>query len=278
MRLGIERLASLDPADASPGSQSELLVADLLFDGLTAMPAGADAPQPTVAASWASSDDLKVWTFTLSSDAAFSNGRAITADDVKYSLERVAKQGDTTVPGIRLEVITGYADFVAGTAAAISGIKVLAPDKVEIDLDNPLAMLPTLLAAPSYGIVPKEAVEAASPSFKTAPVGSGPFAYSGTEGDVVKLVRAGASRALLDGVELHEYDDLAAAYTDFGADQLDWSLVPTSKADDALARYGDGGFQPFTRSCSTRSTCSIRSSPTPGSAKRSCSRSIGPRS
>ena len=36
LRVGIQRPRSLDPAAASPGSQSELLVADLLFDGLSA--------------------------------------------------------------------------------------------------------------------------------------------------------------------------------------------------------------------------------------------------
>ena len=245
LRLGIERLASLDPADASPGSQSQLLAADLLFDGLTTVPAGTDVPQPALASKWSASADQKVWTFTLRPDAKFSNGRTITADDVKYSLERVAKQGEATVPGIRLEVITGYAQFVGGSQPAITGIKVLAPGTLEIDLDNPLAVLPALLAAPSYGVVPKEAVEAATPVFKGAPVGSGPFAYAGTEGDVLKLVRATSSSAHLDAVELHEYTDLAASYADFTADKLDWSLVPTAKVDDALGRYGDAAFRPF---------------------------------
>ncbi|MEY2462799.1 MAG: hypothetical protein QOH64_937, partial [Acidimicrobiaceae bacterium] len=37
LRVGIQRPRSLDPAAASPGSQSELLVADLLFDGLPSL-------------------------------------------------------------------------------------------------------------------------------------------------------------------------------------------------------------------------------------------------
>jgi ABC-type transport system substrate-binding protein len=245
LRLGIDRVPSLDPADASPGSQSQLLVADLLFDGLTTVPAGSDGPEPAIAASWKASDDQKTWTFTLRSGATFSNGRAITADDVKYSLERVAKQGEGTVPGIRLEVIAGYAELAAGTAPTIAGIKAVTPSSVEIDLVNPMSVLPTLLAAPSYGIVPKEAVEAASPVFKSAPVGSGPFSYAGSEGDVVKLVRASASSAHLDGIELHEYADVATSYADFTADKLDWSLVPAAKVDDAVTRYGSDAFRPF---------------------------------
>ena len=245
LRLGIERIKSFDPAQVVPTSQSQLIAADLLFDGLTTVPSGAATAQPALASEWKASDDQRSWRFTLRSDARFSNGRAISAADVKYSLERVAKQYESTVPAIRLEGIVGYQDFVSGTTSDIAGIKAVDAGTVQIELVSPFAMLPELLASPSYGVVPREAVDAASPTFSTAPVGSGPFAYSATEGDVVKLVRAGESSALLDGVELHQYDDLATSYDDFVADKLDWSLVPNAKADDAASRFGRDSFRPF---------------------------------
>jgi ABC-type oligopeptide transport system substrate-binding subunit len=245
LRLGLERIKSFDPAQVVPTSQSQLIAADLLFDGLTTVPSGAATAQPALAADWKASDDQRTWRFTLRDDARFSNGRAISADDVKYSLERVAKQYESTVPAIRLEGIVGYQDFVSGTTPTIAGIKAVDARTVQIDLALPFAMLPELLASPSYGVVPREAVEAASPTFSTAPVGSGPFAYTGTDGDVVKLVRAGESSALVDGVELHEYDDLGKSYDDFVADKLDWSLVPNAKADDAASRFGTDSFRPF---------------------------------
>src|SRR5947199_375049 len=52
-----------------------------------------------------------------------------------------------------------------------------AGDVVHISLDVPWSVLPEALASPAFGIVPKEAVEAAAPTppFADQPVGSGPF-------------------------------------------------------------------------------------------------------
>src|SRR5581483_4473594 len=247
LRIGIEKPATLDPALVSPGSQSELLMADLLFDGLTTIAPGAVAASPAVAKSWVASPDQKVWTFTLRDGAHFANGRPISANDVKYSLQRVAKQGQTSVAALRLEVVSGLTAYVSGAAAEITGLKALDPHVLEIDLDSPLAVLPELLAAPEFGIVPQEAVEAAAPAFATAPVGSGPFAFAGQTGDVVKLVRTAGGTAYLDAIEVHEYDkaNLAASYDDFVAGKLDWSLVPNARAEDAAQRFGPSAFRPF---------------------------------
>ncbi len=246
LRIGIEKPSTLDPAAVSPGAQSELLMADLLFDGLTSMSDGDTTASPAIAKSWTNSPDLKVWTFVLR-DARFSNGRTIEGADVKYSLERVAKQGPTSVSALKLEGISGYAAFQNGSAPEITGFKVVDPHTVEISLDNPLAVLPEVLAAPEYGIVPREAVEAPAPAFATAPVGSGPFAFAAATGPVVKLVRATNGSSYLDAIEVHEYDkgNLDTAYDDFVAGRLDWTIVPNDRAEDAAQRFGNGGFHPF---------------------------------
>ena len=247
LRLGIERPKSLDPAAVSPGSQSELLVADLLFDGLTHLDDKGVTAGPAIAGAWTSSPDQKSWQFTLRPDARFSNGRAIGAADVKYSLERVAKKGETSLAALRIDHIVGFGAFSTGAAPDLSGVRVVDEHTLAIDLDTPLSVLPELLSAPEFGIVPKEAVEAAAPSFAAAPVGSGPFSFAGQTGDVVKLVRAAQGSAYLDGIELHEYDtaDIGKSYDDFIADRLDWSLVPNDRAEDAAQRYGADNFRPF---------------------------------
>jgi oligopeptide transport system substrate-binding protein len=244
LRIGIERPKSFDPALASPGSQSELIVADLLFDGLTAEPAGASAPEPALAASWKPSGDLKAWTFTLRSGATFANGRAINALDVKYSLERVAKQGEASLSAVRLEHVLGWRDLVAGTADGLAGVKAIDATTVEVDLDVSMAALPELLSSPVYGIVAKESVES-GPTWASAPIGSGPFAYASVAADVVTLKRAPSAATFLDGVELHLYDDAGKAYGDFAAGNLDWSPVPTAKATEAIGRFGGDAFRPF---------------------------------
>src|SRR2546423_10259494 len=79
LRLGIERPKSLDPAAVSPGSQSELLVADPLFDGLTHLDDQGATAGPAIASAWTPSPDQKSWQVALRPDARVSNGRAIGA-------------------------------------------------------------------------------------------------------------------------------------------------------------------------------------------------------
>jgi len=247
LRVGIERPKTLDPALISPGSQSELLVADLLFDGLTSMGPAATTAAPAIASVWTPTADLKSWTFTLRPDARFSNGRAITATDVKYSIERVAKQGDASLAAVRIDQISGFAPFTTGAAGELTGVRVVDEHNIAFDLDSPLAVLPEVLSAPEFGIVPKEAVEAAAPVFASAPVSSGPFSFAGAQGDVVKLVRATQGAAYLDAIELHEFDspNVGKAYDAFVAGQLDWSVVPNDRAEDAAQRFGSDDFTPF---------------------------------
>jgi len=44
--------------------------------------------QPDLATSWEAAEDLKTWTFHLRPGVKFHNGEELTAEDVKFSLER----------------------------------------------------------------------------------------------------------------------------------------------------------------------------------------------
>jgi ABC-type transport system substrate-binding protein len=245
LKVGLVRPASLDPAEASATDQNELVAIDLLFDSLTTMAPGAVAASASLAESWTPSPDFKVWTFKLHAGSLFGNGRAVAAADVKYSLERVAKQGAASLTATRLDDITGWQAFVDGTAADLAGIKAVDAGTVEIDLDSPLSVLPELLSNPLFGIVPREAVEAPAPAFNAAPVGSGPFRINSRDADVLHLVRAAPGRALLDGVDLSYYDTVDAAYAAFVAGNLDWAPVPVTKEAEAAGADGVAGFVPF---------------------------------
>lgn len=245
LRVGVERPRTLDPAFASPGSQSELLIADLLFDALTTVPPGGAGAVPAVAESWAHTPDFKTWQFTVRAGATFTNARPIGAVDVKYSLERIARLGEGSPAAVRLEIINGWAAWAQGTAPELVGVRVVSERVVEFVLDTPLSSFPDLLSAPQFAIVPKESVESGSPAFGAAPLGSGPFSYGGAEGDTVHLVRSPGGTALLDGIDLFFFDDIGSAYTAFTGGGLDWSPVPPDSVDDATASYGTGGFVPF---------------------------------
>ena len=46
-------------------------------------------PQPWIAESWSVGDDHKTWTFVINDKVKFSNGRKVTAQSVKESLEHI---------------------------------------------------------------------------------------------------------------------------------------------------------------------------------------------
>jgi ABC-type transport system substrate-binding protein len=245
LRVGVTRVGSLDPAQARTVEQ--LLVADQLFDTLTTPNPATLEPQPELASRWQSSPDLRQWDFTLRPGATFANGRPITADDVKYTLERIARPDLASPAADLLAPITGDAAFVQGKAPGIAGITVLAPDTVRIALDAPMAVLPSVLSSPVFGVVPREAVEAAppAPAFAQAPVGSGPFTFSATVGDTIELVPAKGHDSFLSKLLFRQFDDVATSYQAFQRGDLDWSRVPPEQVADASRRYGPKAFRPY---------------------------------
>lgn len=245
MRVGLTRVGSLDPAQARTVEQ--LLVADQLFDSLTEPNPTTLEPVPSLAARWEVTPDQRQWDFFLRPGLAFANGRAITAADVKYSLERIAKPATASPAADLLQPVTGYAAFTAGQAPELTGVTAPAPDHVHINLDTALSVLPSVLSSPVFGVVPKEAVEAPAPApaFGDAPVGSGPFQFGGVKGDTITLTPAKGRTHFVDRVEFRQFDDVAASYRAFKAGQLDWSRVPPDDVAAAAAAYGDKAFRPY---------------------------------
>lgn len=228
LRLGLGRVASLDPAQASPDSPSAAIVADLLYDGLTEVPAGTGRARPAIAERWQVSPDGLSWLFSVSPGARFSDGRAVTAGDVQFSLERVLGQGAASLVAARLD--------------AVESVVALDTATVQITLRRPMAWLPELLSAPAYGIVS----QAGADTLGAAPAAtSGPFRVAGRDGDVVSLERAPTRGGYVDEIELRLHADLAAALDAFEAGRLDWTLVPPSAVDVAAERFGTDGFRPF---------------------------------
>jgi oligopeptide transport system substrate-binding protein len=246
LRLGVVAPSSLDPARAR--TVDELLVAEQLFDSLTAYDPRTLEPVPGAAARWQASPDQLHWEFFLKPQGAFANGRAVTSADVKYSLERIVRKETGSSVSDLLEPVRGYKAFNQGEAPELAGVTTPAPDVVAIDLDHPLAELPALLGSPAFAIVPREAVEAPDPAFGEHPVGNGPFQIRARSPDTISLVPApGASGAdiLVEGVEVVLFDDVTSSYEAFTRKELDWSQVPPEHVDAAAQRYGRSGYQPY---------------------------------
>lgn len=245
LRLGIRPLDSLDPADVVPTSQSAMVAADLLFDSLMAIDPESDDAVPALATEARADETSTVWTFPLRPDATFSDGTAVTAPDVKFSLERIARKGSSSLAGVRLEIIAGYGDFLAGTTPDLPGIVAVDAATVQITTRVPYAQLPLLLASPLYGIVPQASVEALAAEFREQPVGSGPFVFVALDGTTRVLERSAGSTASVAEVRLVEHPTVEESYVAFEAGELDWSAVPDAVADSEASEAGSFRAEPF---------------------------------
>lgn len=241
LRLGLVGPDTIDPAVIVPTDPPELVTVDVLFDGLTAIDPATQSAVPALAERWSADDGLREWTFTLKPGITFSDGTPITSADVKFSLDRLARKGRSSIAGVRLDVIDGYGDVLAGNALDLRGVTTPDERTVTIVTAEPFAQLPELLSAPSYGVVSKEAFEGAIPKVAL----SGSFALTERDATTAKLAKRPGSAAKLDGVELIRYPSDAAAYEAFTAGQIDWVIVPPDKLADATATYGDQAVKPF---------------------------------
>lgn len=87
---------------------------------------------PGIAKSWYLEEDNLTWVFHLRKGAKFHNGREVTAEDVKFSLERLMSPAVNSPNSWCMECLEGAEEFHRGTAKEITGIKVF--DKYRLAL------------------------------------------------------------------------------------------------------------------------------------------------
>ncbi|MEN3313980.1 MAG: peptide/nickel transport system substrate-binding protein [Acidimicrobiaceae bacterium] len=244
LRLGAESPGSLDPSQAR--SPSEFLLAEQLFDGLTAYDPATLAVKPSLAASWQPSADFAHWDFTLRPDAKFANGRQITSTDVKYTFDRIARKGSTSPVVSQLSLISGFKPVnVTGKSDSLAGITTPDPEVVHFDLDAPLSVLPAMVGNPIFGIVPREAVEAPSPAFAAQPVGSGPFMFLSRTDTVLHLVPSPDAKVSVKALDVFLARDAGSAYADFLRGGVDWTEVPPDQVEPIPSSKGKDGIAPY---------------------------------
>lgn len=245
LKVAVVGLKSLDPLEAR--EPVDVMVVDQLFDTLVVYEPKTFEPKPGLA-SWDVNPEQTQFTFRLAEGATFHDGSPVTAADVKYTLERIARKGSMSPLLAQLEPVAGYRAYaVDGTAPGLAGVEVPDAATVAIRLDHPFAEFPAALAHPGFGIVPRAAVEAQGANFRLGPVGSGPFRVGTVEEDRVVVNRFAEHRkaAKLATIDFVRFDDVDAAYRAFVAGDLDLAPVPPAAAGAAAEEYGRRGMGPY---------------------------------
>ena len=134
--------------------------------------------------------------------------REITADDFKYSFERMMSHDTRPIPpGAQFYFsIVGAKEFNDGKATSIAGYKVIDKYTIEIDLKSPDATLLYALALPFADVTPKEWVQKWGTQIGHHPLGTGPYMLDHwTSGQQILLVR---------NPDWHEWRDHPEAWVD----------------------------------------------------------------
>ena len=152
-------VSTLDPAIGYDWQNWSIIKS--LFDGLMDYKPGTMDLVPDLAESYEIAPDGLTYTFKLRPGVKFHNGRALVAEDIKYSIERVLDPA-TQSPG-------------AGFFGSIAGIEAPDPQTVVFKLSRPDATFLHVMAINFAHAVPKEEVEKYGADFGKHPVGTGAF-------------------------------------------------------------------------------------------------------
>jgi oligopeptide transport system substrate-binding protein len=165
---------TLDPAIAGDSGSATYIVE--IFGGLVTLDRDLKIV-PDLAENWTVSPDGLVYTFKIRQGAQFHNGKPVTANDFKYSLDRTAKLGQTTSATAEayLGDIVGAKDVTRGRAESISGVKVIDARTLEITIDKPKAYFLAKLTYPTAFVVDQQQVESNPRNWTRDPNGTGPY-------------------------------------------------------------------------------------------------------
>lgn len=210
-------LVSLDPHETTDAGTRSVVFN--MYEGLVKATSDGDLT-PAVASSYVISEDATCYTFTLRDGILFSDGTAVTVEDIQYSIERYAQiQGETS-----------------SFATAV--------DSVVIDDENTVSIYLTeanseFLAQLTVAIIPASNDDPAG-----NPIGTGPFKYvSYSVGQNLILERNEyywGDAAYLDQVEFKFIADTETAFTQLLAGTIDiLNYLTTSQVQTLETQYSD---------------------------------------
>ena len=176
------RIARAEPINLDPAQITDVssaVIAVEIFGGLVvldrdlriAADLAESVPGPSV-----NDDGTVTYRFTIRQNATFHDGKAITAEDFKWSFERNLHPEtlSPTAPDF-LGDIVGAAEYVRGRADEVVGIQVVDDHTLDITILQATPVFLYKLTYPTAYVLDREQVEADPERWALNPNGSGPF-------------------------------------------------------------------------------------------------------
>jgi len=173
LRIAYSEPLTLDPALCGDAVSATYIVE--VFSGLVALDRNLNVAAD-IAERWDVSGDGTVYTFHLRKGVKFQDGRSVTAQDFKYSLERAADPATRSqTASMYLGDIVGANDKLNRKAAAVKGIQVLDENTLQITIDAHKSYFLAKLTYPTAFVVDKNNIEREGASWSQKPNATGPF-------------------------------------------------------------------------------------------------------
>ncbi|HEY0519867.1 MAG TPA: ABC transporter substrate-binding protein [Ilumatobacteraceae bacterium] len=200
---------------------------NLIWPSLTNMAAKDFSPEPSMAESWTSSSDHLTWTYKMRKGMKWSDGQPMTADDVKYTIDRANK-----------ESWNSHISITANLTATV-----VDADTLEIKTSVPDPRLPALGAY----IIPKHIYEKVSaddlPNYTAEDkIGGGPFMLGDVKKEFTRLVRNPnwfGKKPAMDEVIFQFYADQNAQFQALKSGEIDALDGVPEQSYASLAKSGN---------------------------------------
>ena len=235
--VGTGEVAVLDPA-LGPDSNSGVAVG-MIYSGLVKSSKNLDVVPDQ--ATWKISADNKVYTFTLKSNIAFSDGTPVTAQSYVYTWTRaLLPEVASPIASFFEASIVGAADVSAGKTKTLAGVKALDDHTLQVTLTQPTAYFLEELTNPLFFPLNQKLIEQYGQKNWVQHVagegaGTGPFMVKAWDHNVKMVFVPNphyyGNKTALAEVDMLFVENPTTAFKAYQAHQYDfvWNITPTDQ-------------------------------------------------
>ena len=221
---------SWDPAAISDGTSAQVLAQ--VYEGLTVLDAESEV-RPALAERWRVEDDGRRLTFELRDGLTFSDGTALTAEDVRRSWLRVIDPADPSPLSSLLDDVAGAAAYARGEGTRDEVGLTADGNTLTVEFERAASYFPAVAASPTLAVVPGTIEGQERDVDEVEFVGSG--AYVPVEQDLESIrlqrnERYWAGPAAIDRITVVTDDGGRSAIDIFEDEAVDWTRISTSDA------------------------------------------------
>ena len=247
---------TVDPEHLNPFIADTIAIGTVnrnVYEGLTRYNAATGDVEPAIAESWEITENdegQQVFTFHIRDgvmfhdiDAVDLENREVTAQDILWNYETALSSDESiSIRASELDFILGAAEYTAGEADSVAGLRAVDDKTFEITLSQPDRLF---LINGMISITSPEAYEELGDDFNSTPVGTGPYQFVEWLRQDRVVLEANPDYYIEglpknDGIRFTFYGDENTALLDYREDNLDFLFsFPSGQRGAIIEEFPD---------------------------------------